>query len=430
MRAIAVLIGAAAVLSIGASIPSLAQSSKDREVSQSNSGRTLSAATASPLESGYALAAQVRLASGLLRRLEQTKGHAENIVVSPASLAAVLSVLDLGADDRMRKALHRTLGFDRRSVGGAAVDLDGLRATVTNLATANSESGPLTFANAVVFDPAAAPYPIALMGLRATGAEVSVEDLSKPETVLRINEWVAARTKGLIPTILDEAPRDTGLVALNALHFKDRWRVPFDPGATEPAPFRTLDGGSIEVPMMHQSPGKFLFRQDERFVAIDLPYTSAGFAMVVVTTKDKPARAREFVRVAGWLGGDGFSESEGELALPRFSLSASAELLGALDALGLRRGRTSPTALRGLSPVPQTIARVVQRTELRVDEAGTEAAAATAVATMRSLVLDYVKMVADKPFVFALRDRQTGLILLSGYIGRPTAEVTTAAMAR
>src|SRR5262245_46886281 len=186
------------------------------------------------------------------------------------------------------------------------------------------------------------------MGLRAAGADVRVDDLSKRDTLQRINEWVAARTKGLIPTILDDAPREGGLVALNALHFKDRWRIPFDPDATAPVPFHTLDGRTIEGPMMHHhEPGKFLFRQDERFVAIDLPYASEGFSMVIVTTKDKPARARDFTRVALWLGGDGFAESEGEFALPRFSLSGSAEVLGTLDSLGFRRGRISSTALRG-----------------------------------------------------------------------------------
>src|SRR5262249_7104392 len=163
---------------------------------------------------------------------------------------------------------------------------------------------------------------------------------SKRDTLQRINEWVAARTKGLIPTILEDAPLNGGLVALNALHFKDRWHIPFDPNATAPAPFPILDRRTIEVPMMHHhEPGKFLFRQDQRFVAIDLPYASAGFSIAVITTKDKPARTGEFARVAGWLGGEGFSESEGELVLPRFSLLGSVELLSTLDALGLRRGR-------------------------------------------------------------------------------------------
>ena len=136
----------------------------------------------------------------------------------------------------------------------------------------------------------------------------------------------------------------------------------------------------------------------------------------------KPARTREFARVGSWLGGDGFAECEGELALPRFSLSRSAELIGALDALGLRRARTSPTALHGLSPMPQVITRVVQKTELRVDEAGTEAAAATAVETMRSMPVEYVKMIVDKPFLFALRDQKTGLILLMGHVEKPTTQ--------
>src|SRR5262249_53972748 len=187
--------------------------------------------------------------------------------------------------------------------------------------------------------------------------------------------------------------------------------IPFDPDATAPAPFHMLDGRTIEVPMMHHhEPGKFLFRQDQRFVAIDLPYENAGFSIAIITTNDKPARPREFARVAGWLGGDGFSAAEAELALPRFSLSGSAEPLAALDALGLRRGRLSATAFHGLSPAPQTIARVVQRTELRIDESGTEAAAATSVTTTRSMPLDYVKMVMDKPFVFPLRYRVPGLL--------------------
>jgi serine protease inhibitor len=422
MRAKTLVIGAAAILLVGASAPALARDSQ--KVSQTGVDHVLSAEPAAPLEPRTALAAQAKLAFGLVRRLEQANSGAENnIVVSPASIAAVLALLDLGADNRLRTAVHRTLGFDRKSLRSAADELDGLRTTIARLTAADGKNGPLTVANTIVFDPAAAPYRLALMGLRAAGADVRVEDLSKRDTLQRINEWVAARTKGLIPTILDDDPLNGGLVALNALHFKDRWRTPFDPDATGQAPFRTLDGGTIEVPMMHRhEPGTFLFRQDERFVAVDLPYASEGFSMVIVTTKDKPARAKDFTRVAAWLGGDGFADSEGELALPRFSLSGSAEVLGALDSLGFRRGRLSPTALRGLSPVSQTITRVVQKTELRVDEAGTEAAAATAVETMRSMPVEYVKMIVDKPFLFALRDQKTGLILLMGHVEKPTTQ--------
>ena len=268
--------------------------------------------------------------------------------------------------------------------------------------------------------PARSPMSIALAGLQATGADVSVEDLSKPELVKRVNDWVAARTNGLIPSILDQPPGRAGLVALNALYFKDRWQTPFDAKATDTAPFHAVGGRSIDVPMMHSTVRQLLFRQDDRFVAVDLPYATAGFSLVVVATKAGPARVTDFADAAGWLSGASFEPSEGQVALPRFSLRSSADLLGALDALGLKRARLSPAAFAGLSPVPQVIAQVLQRTVIKVDEEGTEAAAATAAVTKRSFTADFVKMTVDKPFLFALRDQTSGLILLAGYVGDPT----------
>ena len=96
------------------------------------------------------------------------------------------------------------------------------------------------------------------------------------------------------------------------------------------------------------------------------------------------------------------------------------ELLQPLDALGLRAARQLPDALDGFSSEQLIISRVVQKLELRLSEEGTEAAAATAVVTTRSLSPDtHLKMVVDKPFVFTLRDQKTGLILFMGYVGAP-----------
>src|SRR5262249_36863962 len=198
MRAKTLLIGAAAILVVGASAPALARDAQ--KVSQTGVDHVLSAEPAAPLEPRTALAAQAKLAFGLVRRLEQANSGAENnIVVSPASIAAVLALLDLRADNRPRTAALRTLGFARKSSRIAADELDGLRACTARLGAADGKDGPLTGANTIVFDPAAAPYRLALMGLRGAGADVRVEDLSKRDTLQRINEWVASRTKGLIP---------------------------------------------------------------------------------------------------------------------------------------------------------------------------------------------------------------------------------------
>jgi serine protease inhibitor len=374
-----------------------------------------------PINAKRLLPAQLLLGRNLIDQLAHAKQKRPNIVVSPASLACILAFLDRGASQQMRRAIHHTLGFVENAKDAPESDLEGVRSTAASILHHTGENGALVLANMIVFDPVSQPYQPALAGLRTAGADVSVEDLRKAGTIERINNWVKDRTKGLIPTILDQAPREPGLVAINALYFKDRWKVPFDPAETKVEKFHSLDGKSIDLPMMHLAEGEYAFRQNGTFVAVELPYASEGYRLVIITSKQTPAAVNEFAGVTDWLGGESFTPQQGEVALPRFSVSGQEELLAALDALGLAQARTSGDALKGFTAVSQTISRVVQRTELRVNEEGTEAAAATAVTTMRGLSPDgYVKMVVDKPFVFALRDRKSGLVLLEGYVAQPS----------
>ena len=172
---------------------------------------------------------------------------------------------------------------------------------------------------------------------------------------------------------------------------------------------------------MHLGHGAYSFRQGDRFVAIELSYAADDFKLVVLTTRSGAASTAGLVRAWDWLGGDGFSQQTGELALPKFSLSVGAELLRPLDEIGLAAARVRRDALIGFSRAPQQIARILQRTELNVNEEGTEAAAATAAIALRSVNREasYVKMIVDRPFIFALRDQRTGFVLLCGYVAAP-----------
>ena len=155
----------------------------------------------------------------------------------------------------------------------------------------------------------------------------------------RINGWVKEKTHDLIPEIIGEAPETLGLVAVNALYFKDKWQTPFEPSRTRPEPFQTTSGKPVDVQMMHSKVGKFRFRQDDRFIATELGYAHDNFRLVVATTKSAPAPARDFAPVAGWLDGKGFAAQNGEVALPKLSLSSTGELLPPLDAFGLKAAR-------------------------------------------------------------------------------------------
>jgi serpin B len=374
-----------------------------------------------PKDEPALLGAQLRLGNSLIEKLSSgKKAEQPNVIVSPASLAMVFSLLDMGADDPMRAAIRKTLGFGGAK-GATKGDLESLRAVASSVLKRAQEGGPLALADMIVFDPGSKPIPQALEGLKAAGAEVSVEDLSKPDTIARINAWVKEKTRGLIPSVVEESPQDAGLVAINALYFKDRWKEPFDPALTRDEKFQVSQGQSVNVQMMH-SEGRLAFRQDNKFVAAALSYASGDYELVVLTSRDAPLGVNEFAVASGWLGGQGFEMSEGEIALPRFSASGSEDLLPVMDALGLAKARKAPGALKGFTATSQTIARVVQKTELRVNEEGTEAAAATAVTTLRSAMpRNYVKMIVDKPFMFALRDKRAGLVLLQGYVAKPEA---------
>ncbi len=368
------------------------------------------------------LAAQAQLGENLIRYLAG-RGKADasgNFVVSPASIASILSFVDLGAGNMMRSAIHRTLGFKpvaRRAQ--ADEDLRALRNSVSAIIAKSAGDSPLALANLIAFDRAVRPKQLALLGLSGAGADVLVDSLSNPEIVDRINRWVKEKTRDLIPSILEEAPETLGLVAVNALYFKDKWAVQFNPAKTQTEKFQSLSG-NVDVAMMHSPVAKFAFRQDERFIASELGYAHDDFKLVVVTTKSAPASAGDFAPVAGWLGGQGFETRNGEIGMPKLSLSSVEELLRPLDAMGLRAARQRKDALEQFSDEDLIISRVVQKLELRLSEEGTEAAAATAVVTTRSLAPDdHVKMIVDKPFVFALRDRKTGLILFMGYVGAP-----------
>jgi serine protease inhibitor len=355
-------------------------------------------------------AAQGALALRLVNAIA-AKQSGGNVVVSPASIAGALSVIEPGVAPQLRPALYRLLGFGKSPT--AWTDFERLR-RVTNSAR---ENGPLSSANAIFFDTATKAYPDAVAALSLEGVHTETSDFRNPETLAKINDWVNQQTKGKIPTILDELPKDTGLVALNAVYFKDLWKQAFSADQTRSGPFNLVGGMTVDVPLMHASDRKFSVRRDARFMAVDLPYATAGFSLVVVTTAGAPAAAKEFGGVGDWLAGRGFSEAPGELALPRFGASTNVDLMPALAALGFQ----PPMTLPGFASGQLRIAKAQQRVELKVDEEGTEAAAATGITATRSIENDFVKLTIDKPFVFALRDSTTGLIVVAGYVARPDA---------
>jgi serine protease inhibitor len=180
--------------------------------------------------------------------------------------------------------------------------------------------------------------------------------------------------------------------------------------------------------MMHLGSIHPPIRQDDGFIGVTLAYETPGYSLTMLTTKGKPATVEEFATAADWLTGSGFQPSEDEvrLSLPKFDAAMTAELLPALEQLGLKEGFSS-TDFERLAEKPLAISAVVQKTVVRIEETGTEAAAVTAVvpvpgAAAPSPPKTILEVTFDKPFIFALRDDRHGMILVTGYVGDPRTD--------
>lgn len=373
------------------------------------------AAPAEPvLSPDLVLGAQTRLAARLLPLLAAghggTGGKAPVLVLSPMSLTLSLSIVAMAASRSMQGSMRSALQLPGKTAG------DPFAALLGRSAELGRAGSPLTTANALLVDTEVNPYPAMLQGLRGYGVEVRTRDLSAAAAVEAVNGWVKEATHGLIAAILTEPPGRGGLVALNALHFKDAWQVPFDPSQTAEGTFRSLDGGSAPAAFMVRQ-GDILSRSEGHRIGIELPFKASDFALTLVTN-DKPLAAAELAADSDpWLRGEGFKPHPCELRLPRLDLSVMAALLDPLVKLGLH---SEPLTSIGQS-APKLL-QVTQEATLRWDETGAEAAAATEALAGRGMASDFIKANFDRPFLFAIRHRPSGFVVLAGYVGRlPTA---------
>ncbi|MFC7156128.1 serpin family protein [Halomarina halobia] len=242
----------------------------------------------------------------------------------------------------------------------------------------------------------------------------------------RINEWVSARTEGKIPELFPEDSFDelTRLVLTNAVYFRATWAKTFDPDATGDAPFTALDGSSSNVPTMRQS-DRFPYAEADGVQVVELPYVGGEVGMAVILPP-----TGEFEGFEASLDGarlrslfDSLEETDGTVALPRFTYRSSFSLPETLRALGMPvafdRRRADFGGMVDLEAAGENVYvdDVVHEAFVAVDEEGTEAAAATGVEMgATSAPADPFEMIVDRPFYFAIRHRRTGAVLFLGRV--------------
>jgi serine protease inhibitor len=251
----------------------------------------------------------------------------------------------------------------------------------------------------------------------AFSARIEGLDFSAPGAADVINSWVSEATRGRIDEMVTPPiPANVVAYLMNAIYFKAGWTVPFDPEHTTRAPFYLPDGSSETVDMMVRDDTIPYFGTD-RYDAVDLAYAGQAYSMTVVVPREgldlhdlvQELDAEEWGAMTA-----GFTTRRTHLSLPRFEVEWEGALNDALAAMGMGPAFDGGADFsRMFEGTAAWIDQVKQKSFVRVDEEGTEAAAATSVVMVTSMP---PQVRADRPFLFVIRERLSDTILFMGMI--------------
>ncbi len=358
-------------------------------------------------------------------------GSDANLFLSPHSISVALAMTYAGArgttEAEMAKALHFTLPQDRlhptfnqldlalsqRGEGAQGKDGEGFQLHIVNALWGQQDYAFLE----TYLDSLARNY----------GAGMRLVDFVTDTEAARqtINDWVSEQTEGRIEDLIPQGALDalTRLVLTNAIYFNAAWAEPFDKEATQDGPFFLLDGSSVTVPLMHKT-ASYGYTSGTGYQAVELPYDGHELSMVILLPDSGAFEAIEGsldqAQLAAILGDLRYRQVD--LTMPRFETTAKFGLTEALSALGMPEAFSMAADFSGMDGTKDLlITDVVHQAFVSVDEAGTEAAAATAVIVgLKAAMPEEPQVVrVDRPFIYLIRDIETGALLFIGRVLNP-----------
>jgi serpin B len=348
----------------------------------------------------------------------------DNVILSPLSASMALGMTMNGTDGETFDAIRGGLGFEVLSQEEINDAYRGLIELLTELdPTVRFDIANSVWAREEIpfhqsfFDVVSASFE----------AEATALDFDDPASLDVINGWVNDRTNGFIDSIVDQLDPALVMLLINAIYFEASWTNAFDPADTREQLFRRADGSTVTVDMMSISDAELGFGGGSvggaGYMVVELPYGGGAFSMLVVVPDADVRELAAGLDDDAWAGiAEGLTPTVVDgVSIPKFELSHDTYLNDALKRMGMEVAFTPSADFTRMSPIGDQlcIAYVRQKTFMEVDERGTRAAAVTAVGIGLE---SFTGLVADRPFLIAIRERLSGTLLFVGVVGDPTAE--------
>lgn len=355
-------------------------------------------------------------------QLFEKLAQGENVVVSPYSVSMALSMADVGAGGETKKELEQVLGIKDLDSwnNGVRWYMDRDFGEQTKVLTANS----LWLDHTVTLSENAKEDFLDVL-TEDYHAQVEQRDLSTDAAKEAVNQWAAEHTENMIPKLYDKNI-EAQLILMNAIYFEGKWETPFDKEDTNQQKFYGASK-TTKVDMMHQYNETYSYAECGELRAIELPYKNDTVVMDIIMRKPATCGTGRLTTLEYWseltekekqnmfetLSEENW-ETFTEIAIPKFKMEWEKSVVKELQKMGINSMFTKNADFSKSFP-GRGIDDVFQKAKIIVDETGTKAAAVTAVERESCvLVEEEKKFIADEPFLFVIRDAETGTILFMG----------------
>ena len=346
-------------------------------------------------------------------RTINASGKVNDLFISPLSLSLALAMTSAGADGQTEVQMRRTLGFQDCS----NTEMAGYFRKMTEALTSLDPKTTLQIANAIWTHKSIRLKDGFVSDVTEYyHSEAQSVDMYATETIDAINRWCATHTNGKIPKILDYDSRGIPVLLANALYFNGTWKTRFTD--TFDGQFRDIEGKRANSPMMRAT-RDIPYASDGKWQMVELTYGNGGFVMDLLLPVDEKGFEKGVCSLDAdeWNALTGALRSrEVHLEMPKFKMNYEIVLNDVLKALGMTDAFTGDANFSKMSDAGMCIDFVKQLTYVDVNEKGTEAAAVTAIGMKTTSIgpSHTVYFIADRPFVFAIREVSTGAILFIG----------------
>jgi serpin B len=381
-----------------------------------------------PSEQALLVEGNSAFAFELYQALREQEG---NLFYSPHSISVALAMTYAGARGETAQQMADTLQFlleqerlhpafnwldielASRGEGTQGKDDEGFSLNIVNAIWGQKDYGFLP----AFLDVLAENY----------GAGLRILDFANEteKSRLIINDWVSDQTEQRIKDLIPREVLTSGtrLVLTNAIYFNAAWEYPFDEDVTADGTFYLLDDGQVIVPMMKQTES-FGYTDGEGYQAVELQYDGRELSMVILLPEagnfqafEEGLQAQKISDIISGLQSTGVA-----LTMPKFEFDSEFSLKDTLAGMGMPIAFSGAADFSGMTGSPDLyIDAVLHKAFVAVDEAGTEAAAATAVIMREEAPDQQAEVTINRPFIFLIRDIETGAILFVGRVMNPGA---------